>query len=336
MAKYLVNSYQNREDGRTYAMFNLPFGMLALSFLDSGKPEGQRANIENIAPVFDDYIIGGMQLELTGGASVNPGDGKLFEGFTFQLHNINDAAGVGAQYSNLAHSPDIIFNGEFSETLNMPPGRPAVPLEKIGISGYGASTFSSWENRDALFAQTSQAFFNVAVGRTSREVVQVKSMVYPWGIRVVRTITLFRMGNGYVARVDSGWQAQSDGMFDFRYPVNDHLTGKKVTKLHPNPFTFHPGPVRGLRNVRNIREVPKAYTTNTQVVYLWTEGAGGVPVADEAPKPKVAILQGITFDCDVEIDNVVEGGNGNLVPSKRLREQYHRRRHQLFHQDCRH
>src|SRR5690606_23915025 len=156
---------------------------------------------------------------------------------------------------------------------NMPPGRPAVPLERIGISGYGASTFSNWENKDALFAQTSQAFFNVATGRTSREVVQDKSMVYPWGIRVVRTITLIRMGNGYVARVDSGWQAQSDGLFDFRYPVNDLVSDpanpKKIPQPHPNPYRIHPGPVRGLRNVRNIREIPKSYTTTTQVIYLW-------------------------------------------------------------------
>jgi hypothetical protein len=314
MAKYLVSSYRNRDDGKTYALFNLPFGMLALTFLDSSKPEDKKANIENIAPVFDNYVIGGMQFELSGGVSVNANEGRLFEGFTFQLHNINDAGGTGAGYSNLAHSPDIIFNGEFSQSNNMPPGRPAVPLEKIGISGYGASTFSNWENKDALFAQTSQAFFNVATGRTSREVVQVKSMVYPWGIRVVRTITLFRMGNGYVARVDSGWQAQSDGLFDFRYPVTDKFTKNKVRELHPNPFSFHPGPLRGLRNVRNIREIPKAYTTNTQVVYLWSEGADGFPVAAEAPKSKIAILQGMSFDCDVEIDNVVEGGNNNLVP----------------------
>lgn len=314
MAKYLVNSYQNREDGRTYAMFNLPFGMVAISFLESGKPAGKGANIENISPVFDDYVIGGLQLELTGGISVDS-EGRLFEGFTFQLHNINDAAGVGAQYSNLAHSPDTIFNGEFAQNIGVP-NRPAVPLEKIGISGYGASVFSSWENRDALFAQTSQAFFNVATGRTSREVVQVKSMVYPWGIRLVRTITLFRMGNGYVARVDSGWQAQSDGLFDFRYPVRDRGTNKKILKQHPNPFSIHPGPIRGLRNVRNIREIPKEYKTVTYVNYLWDEGPDGFPVAFGPPQPKAAQLQGISFDCDVEIDNVVEGGNGNLVPSK--------------------
>ncbi len=315
MAKYLVHTFQSGDDGKTYAWFNLPFGMVALSFLNSNKPQGKGEYIENIAPVWD-YIVGGIQLELSGGISVNPGDGRLFEGFTFQLHNINDSAGVGAQYSNLAHSPDIIFNGEFSQSVDMPPGRPAVPLERVGISGYGASTFSNWENKDALFAQTSQAFFNVAVGRTSREVVQVKSMVYPWGIRVVRTITLFRMGNGYVARVDSGWQAQSDGLFDFRYPVNDKNTGKKVKELHPNPFNIHPGPVRGLYNIRNIREIPKAYTTNTKLVYLWQEGANGYPVPAEPQKTKTAILQGISFDCDVAIDNVVEGGTDNRVASK--------------------
>src|SRR5690606_20575659 len=159
-------------DGKTYAMFNLPFGMLAISFLDSRQNDSVKANIENISPVFDDYIIGGMQLELSGKVSDNSGDSKLFEGFTFQLRNINDVMGIGAEYSNLAHSPDTIFSGEFSKDQGVP-GRPAVPLERIGISGYGASAFSNWENKDALFAQTSQAFFNVAVGRTSREVVQV-------------------------------------------------------------------------------------------------------------------------------------------------------------------
>src|SRR5262249_8527141 len=155
----------------------------------------------------------------------------------------NDVAGIAAEYSTLAHSPDFIFSGEFTKSPGLL-SRPAVPLERIDISGYGASAFSNWENKDALFAQTSQAFFNVAVDRTSREVIQVKSMVYPWGIRVVRTITLFRMGNGYVARVDSGWQAQSDGLFDFRYPVKDRYTQMKVG--HANPFNFHPGLIKGL------------------------------------------------------------------------------------------
>ena len=67
-----------------------------------------------------------------------------------------------------------------------------VPLIRYDLSGYGASIFSNWFNPDAQFAQTSQAKFDVFVGRTSHEVIQVRSMIYPWGIRVVRTIILFR------------------------------------------------------------------------------------------------------------------------------------------------
>ena len=44
-------------------------------------------------------------------------------------------------------------------------------------------------------------------------------MVYPWGVKVVRTITLFRLANGYVCRIDSGWKAESDGKFDFSYKI---------------------------------------------------------------------------------------------------------------------
>jgi len=320
MAKYLVNCYRNQIDGRTYALFNLPFGMLALAFLNSGKPAEQKSTIENIAPVFDNYVIGGMQFELAGGISVNKDEGRLFEGLTVQLHNVNNVAGINAQYTTLAHSPDIIFNGEFGQLGNVPPGRPAVPLEKIGLSGYGASTFSNWENKQALFAQTSQAFFNVVTGRTSREVIQVKSMVYPWGIRVVRTITLFRMGNGYVARFDSGWQAQSDGLFDFRYPVSDSTSAQvpkpTIENPHEGPFSIHPGALRGLRAVRNIHEIPKTAEFQTSVNYLWQDDGAGNPIPAGAASLKTANLQAIRFDCDVEIDNVVEGGDNNRVTSK--------------------
>jgi len=174
-----------------------------------------------------------------------------------------------------------------------------VPLTDIGLSGYGASMFSNWANKDALFAQVSQAQFNVVTGRTSHEVVQVKSMVYPWGIRVVRTITLFRLANGYVARIDSGWQAESDGKYDFTWekPIlgSDGVTVVGKTPM-PNPFTFHPGIVRGVFSVRNIKEQPKKFSL----------GIG----------PLKAELNAVTFDADVELENVTEGGQNNRVVSK--------------------
>ena len=46
--------------------------------------------------------------------------------------------------------------------------------------------------------------------------IQVRSMLYPWGVGVVRTIVLFRPASGFVYRIDSGWRADSDGLFDFQ------------------------------------------------------------------------------------------------------------------------
>jgi hypothetical protein len=295
MSKFLVETYKTKEDGKTFAIFNLPFGMLAITILDNKSTQLKLPNIDNPKPIFENYINGGLQLELTAGTSFAPDDeGNMFDGFTIQLVNINDVSGNDAQASTLAGTPTQIFNNEFSKNNGLP-SRPGVPITGIGLSGYGASMFSEWLNKEALFAQTSQAQFNVVTGRTNHEVVQVKSMLYPWGIRVVRTITLFRLANGYVARIDSGWQAESDGKYDFSYnkPVlgPDGKTVIDKTKM-PNPFEFHAGIVRGLFNVRNIKEQQNKYIKASVTMYA------------------------VTFDADVQLENVTEGGNNDRVPSK--------------------
>ena len=150
-----------------------------------------------------------------------------------------------------------------------------MPVTKIGLSGYGTSMVSKWANDEALFAQVSKAEFNVYTGRTSHELVQVVSKEYPFGAKFIRTITIFRMSNGYVLRVDSGWKAQTPGLYDFA----------------PASFSIHPGVVKGVYNIRNIKEAPDTYTT-----------IGGS-------------FKAVTYDADVLIDNVVEGGQNNLVPS---------------------
>jgi hypothetical protein len=296
MSRFLIETYKNKEDGKTFALFNLPFGMLALTILDNQSQQKKTPEIKNPKPIFENYINGGIQLELTAGTSFAPDDeSNMFEGFTIQLVNINDASGKPTDSSTLAGTPTQIFNNEFRTNSSNLPARPGVPLTGIGLSGYGASIFSEWQNKEALFAQTSQAQFNVITGRTSHEVVQVKSMLYPWGVRVVRTITIFRLANGYVARIDSGWKAESDGKYDFSYnkPVisGDGQTVIGKTPM-PNPFEFHPGIVRGLFNVRNIQEQPK----------IFPYGA--------------ALLYAVTLDADVELENISEGGKGNHVPSK--------------------
>ena len=162
-----------------------------------------------------------------------------------------DAFGNSHGDSTLGRTVTKIFNNEFLlEPFDLFRQR-GVPLTRIDLSGYGASTFSNWLNPTAAFAQTSQARFDVFVGRCAHEVIQVKSIIYPWGIKVVRTITIFRVGSGYVYRVDSGWRAESNGEFDFRYWVNKIPTDKIE---RPSPFHIHPGIIKGLFNVQNIIE----------------------------------------------------------------------------------
>ena len=107
--------------------------------------------------------------------------------------------GVPITGSTLGKTVKKIFNEQFK------PGgeKPKVPLERIEFSGYGASIISNWLDAGAAIAEVSQAQFDVLMGRTAHEVVQVRSILYPWGVHVVRTITLTRSANGYVYRSDS-------------------------------------------------------------------------------------------------------------------------------------
>ncbi|MCX6180277.1 MAG: hypothetical protein NT163_13110, partial [Chlorobiales bacterium] len=286
LSKYLVETYRDKKDGRTYALFNLPFGMVTAAVLNNHSSQTEKPTIENIRPVFNNYINGGIQLELTAGSSSLQGDDNIFEGFTYQLININNPDGSPSNGSTLGSTVTDMFNREFLHNYDSIQSRPGVPVTKAGLSGYGASIFSDWHNKYAI-AQTSQALFNVTTGRTSHEVVQVKSWIYPWGIQVVRTVTLFRLANGYVCRVDSGWKAESDGKFDF-----SHIDPVTLSEVE-NPFIFHPGVIHGVFNVRNIQEKPKYFQNGIHCKLI-----------------------AVTFDADVELENVVEGGTGQRVATR--------------------
>jgi len=314
MVRYLEKTYRDKNDGKTYALFNLPFGMYGVTILNNNSEQATKPDIENISPEFKNNISGGIQLELTAGSSFRAED-NLFQGFTIQDTNVLDTRGDFQNASTLGASVQEIFSREFSKSIDpTDKSRPGVPLKRIGLSGYGANAFSDWHNKTAAFAETSQATFNIVTGRTAHEVVQVKSVIYPWGIFVVRTITLFRLSNGYVGRVDSGWQAESDGKFYFGVRGGN------------NPYEIHPGIINGLYNIRNIRENSLSHSekmtiknpdvrfnkeTNQEEVYT------GQPYTDDV------ILTGVTFDADISIENVIEGGipssgSGNMqrVPSK--------------------
>jgi hypothetical protein len=251
LVKSQVNDYR---DGNPAAMVTtLPFGLKSVVALRTGWQDGRAPDSFNITqPEFaENGMRGGVQLTMQAesGAQHRNEQSAYFEGATLQLLNgvdIYTGEELGISVLGGTNQPEStvesFFNNEFA-----PGGAfPRVPVTRFDISGYGGSNFSNWENPLGQFAQATKVTFNVIVGRTAMEVVKVATVLYPWGIKLTRSITIERRGGGGVIRRDSGWEATSPGIFDFRY------TDETNTK-HPSPYTFHPGLIRGLFKVTNLR-----------------------------------------------------------------------------------
>ncbi len=190
------------------------------------------------------------------------------------------------------------FDGDPSQ------GSVGVPLRRYDLTGYGASTFSEWTNRNPHPTDVLKAHFHVLIGRTSHEIIEVQSIIYPWAIKVVRTITIDRQGSGSVLRYDSGWQLASDGLFE--YPGSANIPAGQIQA----------GLITGLINVSNIQELGFPVTT------LGRE--------DGSTHQQKIQLQPVTFNANVAIQpqhQVTQGGatlqdlNGNshvCVASKEI------------------
>jgi hypothetical protein len=98
--------------------------------------------------------------------------------------------------------------------------------------------------------------------------------MFPYGVRVVRTISIERANSGIVNRRDSGWQATSDGTYDI--PQADPTIPQIVT---------HPGVVLGVSKVTNIRDIndPAHNLVNFDCTVQLESGSGtvDVPVRDQ-------------------------------------------------------
>lgn len=312
----LIDAYAKEKDTSTAASFTLPFGIRAIAVLSKATTQKKKPAITSNRPVFDD-LQGGLQFKLVAGSAEHPLKDNLFQGYTQQTANVLDFLGNPTGATTLGEDVASIFNNEFFDT------NPGVPVRRIDISGYGASTFTDWRNRDAQFGSTSQVLFEIATGRTSKEVIQVKSILYPWGIHVVRTIRLFRVGSGYVYRVDSGWKAESDGRFDFRFKFAPDKSKPGTSATTDPPYIIHPGALKGLFNVQNIRtaiadvqpfittmDPSNFYVVDPVIDRAVKSGAGEAPVAVD--------LQPVYFDADVELENVVQGTVQGRVPAKKI------------------
>lgn len=259
--------------GGAVAAVSFPFGIRAVALLQPP------SHVALIGSALDLHRPGFSAASVTGGHQLRAtavrrilvhGFNPSFPGATVQLSNgLHNGVGVGL--SPIDPLTDI-FNGDFAQGGVAP----QVPVSRFEISGYGESVFSDWKDETDVVPSISEVRFDVLVGRTSVEVVQARSILYPYAVRVIRTIKLLRDNAGRVQRTDSGWQAMTDGRY--RWPRPDTRT--------------HPGFVRGVTRVLNIRDTG----------LRWTTSAG-------------TELMAVRFDCHIDLEGRVSGGGDDGVPS---------------------
>ena len=236
----LLTAYiRGREQGLPYqALFNLPFGLIAgLDVPAYRRRDGIPLVLDRPGlmvlnqPKFSHGLRGGIQLTLTPPFSLIVPAGApdpVFPGFTAVTTYAAEIMGFDVTK---------IFTPSF---LN------SVPLARIDLSGYGASTFSEWQ-QPVKKTGVKKVQFETLVGRTRYEVIQVKSTIFPWHIPVVRTITIERQAAGWVHRQDSGWQAVAPGDLD----------------LSDLGVISQKGAIDGVFNVRNIADVGGLISSKT-------------------------------------------------------------------------
>jgi hypothetical protein len=312
VTKHFLKEFHDKQvPRRLRSVFTLPFALIGQADYNrkAKGPAKDNAQVDFHMPHFDE-LRGGLQLKTQAPASPSPKRTNSFAGWTIQLDNIKwFIASVPITGSTLGNTVQGIFNNKFFYQ----PTR-QVPVEKMEISGYGASIFSNWLDEGATIADVSQVKFDVLVGRTAHEVVQVRSILYPFGVHVVRTITLMRAANGYVFRSDSGWKAESDGFYDFDYTVNLNSPVEV-----DDPYEFHTQPIKGVSNVREIKDYPEgspfisSFKLNdpelppeilAMTLAQWQELFDVKSLNDKLPVK----MQAVVFDADVHLDNVTSGG----------------------------
>jgi hypothetical protein len=291
------------------ARLPLPFGLVA--HLDT-RTHSQAPNSTFIAdgnamffnqPAFAGGLLGGLQLAITGPPNDDPhARDKPLPGGVDLVDDNQYAKGV------LSENIYTRFKGDFGADKG-----DGIPLRRYELSGYGASLLSDWRDPEAVGPAIIEARFDVFVGRTSHEVIQMQSILYPWWIKVVRTITMDRTRGGWILREDTGWVATSDGRFGYQGDPNALAEPPPATPPFPgNPlppaFTadnIHPGAIEALVNVRNIQLVGAQFPLPP---------AGG---------PDAVIWQAVTFDADVMFVEVADpllvvkgGSSARRVPSR--------------------
>jgi hypothetical protein len=256
----LIGNIENVAAGHPFAaLFSLPFGLNALiiqpnrriptkfgtiasSFLFEG---GEfRTNIPHFVESFvpnppptASKLAGALQLTLK--PEHPEKSDAMFPGITEPDTAHGPAPGYGITVLGAVSGVGSMFQDQFGGG-----SAESVPLRRIDFSGYGASIFSEWNKPDQTVGIV-KVDFETTIGRTGLEVIQAVSVIYPYCIHVVRTVTMTRQNAGWVRRTDTGWKAVSPGTFDFPPDIVAKWAGR-----------VHKGALVGAFNVRNIRDQP--------------------------------------------------------------------------------
>jgi hypothetical protein len=240
----LVAEYNANPPSAVTARFTLPFGLVAQASLT------RTVDFLLIPPLLSNIQPGFSASQLQAGDQLSIGAGRLniiplpgnpsgvqpsSPSIPGTIQSLENALYKGSPTTEtvLGVIRDT-FTTEFSQN-------PRVPVTRVDLSGFGESTFSDWRNPNSLPPSISKVALEVLVGRTATEIVQAFSIMYPYGVPVVRTITIERENSARIVRHDSGWQAAGDGRYIFPVP-----TGQPA-------LVTHPGLVKGVTQVQNVK-----------------------------------------------------------------------------------
>ena len=271
--------------GPAAALFALPFGLRAFVRLERLQRRNRRSGMETLlhSPSFGGGLSAAMQLRLvaTGTLPRLPRPGALppmlapnrgMPGSMLQTDNLEPGM---PPTNGLPNVLTAAIAGMVNDSFDT-----KVPLHQADLSGYGLSAFSRWrldpsDNIDV--AGVTQVRFDVTLGRTAYEVIEVRSRMLFAQCRMVRTIIMERRNSGHVKRFDSGWSAIDDGEFK-RY------------------VAFDTGVVTALRNIRRVRILDRPN------------------IVIPGPLPGPFEWQQVLFDADAQVIGLTAGGENGRVP----------------------
>jgi hypothetical protein len=300
--------------------FTLPFGLIAnLNVGATSAPGAARPSFALVKATYDSGVTAGHQLSISAGATppptAPPGSGPALPGST------TTGAPVPLALPTSVYGAEILGANEFVNGVRdllsaaqffdrqFAAGQkyPEVPVTRVDLSGYGTSMVSDWREPGLKFVGVVRARFDVFVGRTAYQLVQVQSVICPWSIRITRTIIFERFDSGLIVRHDSGWKATGDGRFELLH-ADQVLAGglDRLTTVHNiavapgapvsfvSPDVDEPNKPPGTR--RTVAFVPVTFDADAILaagVTGVTNGRTGAPVAGTRTKGYVQQTVGV-------------------------------------------